>query len=194
MQLCAEQSDRVCPQHSPGGRSGRVQVQQHISAYCKLNASFWKLFNMAAQNEHLKMNKKQHTFAPCFCSTSSISLWALSAATCKGVIKLEDTTDRVWSLFSVCCHYFFSVSHLMCWDTLLTVSLVGIFQNSKTVRCELTLCSSHWCWRPYAATTQSPASSWGEGRPQHSAKTDSNTGIKNQQPWEMFYLTENHLN
>jgi len=29
------------------------------------------------------------TFAPCLCRTSMTSLWAFSAATCKGVMKLE---------------------------------------------------------------------------------------------------------
>lgn len=81
-QPCEALSDLECPQHWPGV----------IKKKKKRSVSFIPV-TLPNHISHRKKTWKQ-TLAPCFCSTSRISLWALSAATCKGVIKLKDGTDE----------------------------------------------------------------------------------------------------
>lgn len=85
--LCAEPSDRACPQRSPGVR--RAAVNTNLTGYTTRRDAYEQT--------------QQQTFAPCFCSTSRMSLWALSAATCSGVMKLQDTTDgKLWPADTIC--------------------------------------------------------------------------------------------
>lgn len=91
------------------------------------------------------------TFAPCFCSTSIMSLCARSAATWRGVMKLlREKQDNNWSR-----------REIRCWKT------SGFNLKAQS----LTLCSFRWRWLLSVAAVQQPVFFSGGARRRHSAES-----------------------
>lgn len=95
------------------------------------------------------------TFAPCLWRTSITSLWARSAATCKGVMKLDLKRKRLFPAFKCTSEVLISVR----------LSL------------KHTLYFSHWQWLLFEAVTLWLVFVWGEEKPQHSAVKDAKDSL-----------------
>lgn len=74
--------------------------KKHICIHLKrIKAEVKRDINRSAdEDENEDVTETRFTLAPCFCSTSIMSLWARSAATWRGVMKLQggETKRRRW--------------------------------------------------------------------------------------------------
>lgn len=122
--LCGGLSGQGCPRHSPADRQTNISTPV-IS--------------------HTRQITAAETLAPCFCSTSRMSLWALSAATCRGVMKLKEMRGSGKALIGALTPLFISLMQKIQHMDLLLVLIVNVGTFAQQQLSHLLPLGMGWC-------------------------------------------------